>query len=110
MRRRTSGETGVRLALSDRLTTVRTPSLLWVLSSRAWRYEVSEWWLVVLAKVIGSGRDVSCSPRTLAAASGAGWRAQSPLDLLGFSFGVFPLLSSERGFLYSHGQTAIRKR
>src|SRR5262245_42048369 len=28
----------------------------------------------------------------------------------GFCFGAFPLLSSERGFLYSHGQTAIRKR
>jgi hypothetical protein len=33
-----------------------------------------------------------------------------PLWLGGFSFGAFPLLSSGRGFLYSHGQTAIRKR
>ena len=28
----------------------------------------------------------------------------------GFSFGTFPLLSSGRGFFYSHGQSAIRKR
>jgi hypothetical protein len=68
-------------------------------------------WLVVFAKMIGSGRDVACSPRRLAAASGAGFQgAQSPWPLLGFSFGAFPLLSSGRGFLCSHGQTAIRKR
>ena len=37
--------------------------------------------------------------------------AQSPWASGGWCFcGAFPLLSSGRGFLYSHGQTAIRKR
>jgi hypothetical protein len=86
-------------------------SLLWVLSSRAWQYKVfSSGWLS--CEVDWERPNCFLWPPNAAAASARVFKGRTaPGHLVGgFSFGTFPLLSSGRGFLYSHGQTAIRKR
>jgi hypothetical protein len=69
-------------------------------------------WLVIFAKVMGAAEMflVLCERWPRRALRVFKGRRVSLHLVGGFSFGAFPLLSSGRGFLYSHGQTAIRKR
>ena len=91
---------------------MRTRSLLWVLSSRAWQY--TRFLVVVGCLCEVAWERPSCFLVASERCRGerAGFQgAQSPWASGGWCFfGAFPLLSSGRGFLYSHGQTAIRKR
>ena len=90
---------------------VGTPSLLWVLSSRAWQDKVfSSGWLSLRSCLGAAELFLVASERCRGERAGF-QGAQSPWASGGWCFfGAFPLLSSGRGFLYSHGQTAIRKR